>query len=407
MSRYDTDLWIFLKENDERSLGISDRLQLAAQFFEEIEEIKASKVTHRDLKPSNVLLNLTEDRKWNGQMEIADFGIATFEGGSWKNAGTSGWAEASQFTFGDYNDDFAARLVIFMILLSWNMAWSFIWNETTTVNLADPIEKIFLECRNWDGIPKLLSKIRSQIRSPNFCNEWAQYCRSPTANFNVNSNTQRSVNVEVLFSQMHMYEQAYITDGTRLHHQDFSNICHSFAIITSLRKELGNVMDGQKTTVEYFKDKTSLEVLDERYRCSFSNLLLHYVTQVSPRSLHGLSGRDSNQQEISAQFADLEKGIRRLVYRTKAFEEQGWKRMPGVAWFFHFFGLFDSFRANFELSYFQVGHPNSATNAQFYPTAISLGIIPSSPQIPTTTFDIALDQKHYVIVWGFSEYFKP
>ena len=71
--------------------------------------------------------------------------------------------------------------------------------------------------------------------------------------------------------------------------------------------------------------------------------------------------------------------------------------MNGVRRFFDYFDLHNSFLDDFELSYFQVGHPNSAKNDQFYPTAKSLGILASPVHIPLTTFDSALSQNNYVI----------
>ena len=92
MNRYDTDLWQFLKGNNEKSLGISKRLKMAKTFLGKVEEIHRAQVFHRDLKPSNVLINLTSDGKWDGQLEITDFGIAAIEKGGGKSSGTSGWA---------------------------------------------------------------------------------------------------------------------------------------------------------------------------------------------------------------------------------------------------------------------------------------------------------------------------
>ena len=86
---------------------------------------------------------------------------------------------------------------------------------------------------------------------------------------------------------------------------------------------------------------------------------------------------------------------------TRAFQKEGWKRMNMVWHFFYDFAIDirEGFYADtFKLSYLQVGHPNSAANAKFYPTAISLGIIASPQQIPPRNFDSALAKKHYVIV---------
>ena len=80
MRRYDTDLWNYLKGKTEQSLGISDRFKLAQSFWEKRKDLRSKNVAHRDLKPKNVLLNLTPNGKWNGEIEITDYGIATVEG---------------------------------------------------------------------------------------------------------------------------------------------------------------------------------------------------------------------------------------------------------------------------------------------------------------------------------------
>ena len=403
MNRYDTDLWRFLKGHDEKSFTLSDRLKVAQKFLRKLKEIKTKKYNHRDLKPSNVLLNLTPEGKWNGQMEITDFGISDHRKSNGKRAGICGWAKTEQFTDGRNSDEFAARLLVFMILLSWNTAWWFIWDGTATVNLANPVEKLFSECRLSNQIPNLLSKISSLVGSQNFRDEWALYCRSTTANIEVDSNTQKSINVDLLRSKINLDEIVFVTNGTKMHKQEFSNLCHSFSIVTSFRRELCNVMEGKnKAIVSNGGNMEAMEVLDKDVKCSFSNFLIQFVTGISPRSLHGLAGQNWNQQELSAQFCDLEKGIKRLVYPTRAFGWEGWKRMNGVDRFFSVF-RHPSFHADFELSYCKAGHPNSATNVRFYPTARNLNIFASPPQLPATTFDAELSQNHYVIVRDFRD----
>ena len=96
MDRYDADLWSYLKGKTEQSMGISERVKLAQKFSKKFIEIR-SKCLHRDLKPQNVLLNLTADGKWNGELEITDFGIGKFGREDGLSAGTSGWAVGSQF----------------------------------------------------------------------------------------------------------------------------------------------------------------------------------------------------------------------------------------------------------------------------------------------------------------------
>ena len=124
------------------------------------------------------------------------------------------------------------------------------------------IETLFIGCKGKKDIPKLLSEIGSRISSQSFVDEWYLYCRSATASFNIDSNTQKSINVEKLFTNLTLDKEGSVTNGTKIHGQEFSNLCHSFAIVTSLRRELANVMNGKSTTNEKFKDKTPLEVLD-------------------------------------------------------------------------------------------------------------------------------------------------
>ena len=47
---------------------------------------------------------MTPDGKWNGQMEITDFGIASYGSGIGKKAGTSGWAEGINFSVGSVSE---------------------------------------------------------------------------------------------------------------------------------------------------------------------------------------------------------------------------------------------------------------------------------------------------------------
>ena len=243
------DLWTFLEQKTERSLGLPERVELAKKFSEKFEEIRAKHYYHRDLKPQNVLLNLTPDEKWNGEMEITDFGIANKNDYNAEKAANSGWTEGYQFTDGTESDKFAARLVVLIILLSWNKAWWFIWDGTPTVDQNNPVEKLFLECKEWKDTEKLLSEISSGIGCHKFCEDWTLYCRSATANIQVDSNTQKSINMEKLLSKINLDRGEVVTNGTEIHGQDFTNLCHSFAIVTSLRRELTSVMDLKKRNI--------------------------------------------------------------------------------------------------------------------------------------------------------------
>ena len=218
MDRFDTDLWSFLKGHTETSLGIAERLQLAQTFLKKVEEIKSTDVKHRDLKPQNVLINLTPDGKWDGEMEITDYGIAQIRTYDAIKAGTSGWAKGEQFEDIDVSsDNFAARLLVFMILLPWNTAWWFIWEVTTTVNMTNPIEKLFMGCKGWEETSELLSEIGSLIVSQSFRDEWACYCRTTAVNIQIDSNTQKSIDVKKLYSEINLNKSEFVTSGTKIH----------------------------------------------------------------------------------------------------------------------------------------------------------------------------------------------
>ena len=299
MERYDTDLWAFLKSNNEISFDLSERIQMAKRFLQKVEEIKYHNVQHGDLKPSNVLINLTPEGKWNGKMEITDYGISQFQFGGFvrhHSAGTSGWSTSiefrSKFASGKSLDYFAPRLLVYMILLSWNRAWSYIWDGISTSTPENEVECLFSHANNDFSIENLLKEIEARIGQESFCEKWAAYCKSSTSNFVVNSNTQRSLDVEQEFSNMNLNLQDFVTDGTIVHDQKLTDLCHSFSIISSLRKELLNNMAGRKTKGEGFhrvNKMEAFEALDIRrpgWPCSFSNMLADFVMEVSPRGRH-------------------------------------------------------------------------------------------------------------------------
>ena len=401
MERYDMTLRTFLKYHDEKSFDLFTRLQMAKKFWENVQKITSRNVFHRDLKPNNVVINVT-GKAWNGQLEIIDYGIAAIGSRIGKKKGTSGWAQACQLIEGTGSDDFAIRLVIFMILLSWRKAWEFIWDPISVADSQrdkeNTVEKLFMKCQNRNDIPILLKEIESRLDSGSFRDKWVLYCESASRNKDScedkTSNTKCTLNVGGL-SNIHDNTQETITAGTQINDQGFSNLCHSFPIMASLRKELCNVMQGQTLKYQNHNIKTSLDLLSETKECSFSNLFIEFVFEISPRSLHGLAGQDWNQKELFSQFADVEKTIRRLVYKTRAFQKEGWKRISGVKEFFTYFELADTFEKNFELEYCKVSHINSLKNDHFNQTA-NFKIPPPKIESPHTTFNDVLPE-HYII----------
>ena len=316
MKKYDTDLWTYLKRN--KTLDISTRIEIAKKFMYKVRHLKSKEVSHRDLKPKNVLLNLKEDGQWDSkELEITDYGISQFGHGGNVSAGTYGFAPGYQFTSAHGNDDHNARLVIFLILLSWDAAWAFIWDGVPISKLVEEeneINSMFGRCQDFNGIMSLLTDISHRVKDITFQKQWADYCASFKKSFaDIDSNTQRSVQLIEEVQERKM-DGKKIDDGTKLHEQDFSNLCSAFSTMTCFRKELQRIMDGE---LSEFENETPLQVLDvDQGLCSFFKFIHQFIGAVSPRSMHGLDGQNWNQKEISNQLANVETGLRRLEYAT-------------------------------------------------------------------------------------------
>lgn len=54
-----------------------------------------------------------------------------------------------------------------------------------------------------------------------------------------------------------------------------------------------------------------------------------FINCVSPRSLYGTDGKETNQREINRQFMTIRKSTQRLACKS-FFQDEGWKRIPGV-----------------------------------------------------------------------------
>ena len=62
------------------------------------------------------------------------------------------------------------------------------------------------------------------------------------------------------------------------------------------------------------------------------------IILISPRSLYGTDGKETNQREITRQFASLRKCAQRLACKS-FFQDEGWKRILGVRRFLEAFDL--------------------------------------------------------------------
>ena len=92
-------------------------------------------------------------------------------------------------------------------------------------------------------------------------------------------------------------------------------------------------------------------------------------------------------------MCELEKAIKRLVYRTRTFDEEGWKRMNvihsscGLDWHVNYYSL----------QYERVSHPNALKN-QLLPAQAKLNFSSSFFETQHSSFDISLRNNHDIIV---------
>lgn len=301
MDYYDTDLWKFLRQNDEHGSPFTERCKLAKSFMLAVNEVfKASEtktestktfLRHRDIKPTNILINLDVNGFWNGELVLTDYGISADdvykkreipldeialkteemrglfleENQNTKSAGTPGWAPPYQFAnvsssdtqadttyFPDRNsllgqDAYATRLTLIMIFLSWNRAWTFIWEPIDNSEEENIIEEYIAHFLQIDlSFTKISEYInfldKTFQENPNLYQQWEKYCQSSNNDFSsMSKNTQKSIDVWKEFSNMQIDLTDYATGGSLLHFQNATNLCHSFAIITSFRTEIRNV----------------------------------------------------------------------------------------------------------------------------------------------------------------------
>ena len=184
--------------------------------------------------------------------------------------------------------------------------------------------------------------------------------------------TSRNLVAEVGKLMNDVNRTAMVTNGTVMHDQKDTNLCHSFGINSGLRKALVNLVEGRKSEqVRYGygaslvvkKDKEGLEIFNDNSEwgdghniCSFQAMLSNLIGNVNPTSFFGLDGDTLRKSSIAKQATRLDKVIDRLTSKT-LLEDFGWKRILGAVKFLESFGLNPD---HYDLEAVKVSHPNSA-----------------------------------------------
>ena len=114
----------------------------------------------------------------------------------------------------------------------------------------------------------------------------------------VSQNTQNSVDVMTdLQNYLTPVNPSFITtdDDTHIHNQKTTNLCHSYATISGLRKLLRKFLDDQLPMMSllFLSDESSFlesarEAMNEKGDCSFNHMISVFVGCVSPRSFNDL-----------------------------------------------------------------------------------------------------------------------
>ena len=141
------------------------------------------------------------------------------------------------------------------------------------------------------------------------------------------------------------------TDITAIHDQGRTNLCHSYATISTFREVLRQFLRELRTELQ-FVDKVEIindiiTAMDTDGKYSFKIMLSAFLGSVNPRSATA----------SSSQAARTETVVRRLVHGT-VFEIAGWKRLLPIRQIFNDLELdIDNYQSNMEI----VNHPNSHT----------------------------------------------
>ena len=130
MQCFDCTLWEFLKDDNQYSITLVERVQLLMEIIVVIIFIQKAGYCHRDIKPSNILVK-TKKLQNNSKLgldswALSDFGLAgklTDLNGS---AGTAGFAAMEQFDGQTHqkSDNYSLSKMAVLILIPWNIGWS-------------------------------------------------------------------------------------------------------------------------------------------------------------------------------------------------------------------------------------------------------------------------------------------
>jgi len=147
--------------------------------------------------------------------------------------------------------------------------------------------------------------------------------------------TRTSVNMVKLVDQSF---RLYFTNTaimlTGIHYQRKSNLCHSFAAISTLRQTVHHLLTKRLNRVPAEECTTILEDVT-----TFRKMLTIFFSCVSPRSADGLiPGQNFKCKKIRKQTAILQTVIDRLCNGTM-FEIEGWKRILPIRELFLGYGV--------------------------------------------------------------------
>lgn len=163
----------------------------------------------------------------------------------------------------------------------------------------------------------------------------------------MSENTQASQNVLTQIEYFLNSIDEPSSDRTAVHDQEWSNLCHSYALISCFRqvliKLLRTIQANSQTAQKQAKIDDVIQEIKGKGRFSFYRMLTGFVGCVSPRSFGGMAGK---------QLAYLHVVVCRLVQRT-VFEIEGWKRLIPVR---EIFAELELDINQFELSYEEVEH---------------------------------------------------
>ena len=105
----------------------------------------------------------------------------------------------------------------------------------------------------------------------------------------ISENTQNSVDVMTeLENYLTKIGTSFVvnTDGTHIHDQKRTNLCHSYSTISGLKQLMRKFLENEVSDIS--ARKLVLKSMNERGDCSFNRMLSVFVSCVSPRTFEDL-----------------------------------------------------------------------------------------------------------------------